>query len=1014
MMSAYRVLALVALTVILAADLAASEHAGIVMFGAVPVPGATITATRGDLRVSTVSDVDGSYRFDDLEDGDWTVVIEMIGFETARDVVSVTANMAPRSWTLAMRPFDELRADGQLVPMAPSAASRAPATPTARDAAAPAANPETASGDAAYAAAESLLVNGSVNNGAASPFAQLAAFGNNRRGQRRLYNGGLGLIAGTSAWDARPFSFTARQTPKPDYTDVQLLGTFGGPVRLPKFRNGPTVFAGYQRSSDHAAATQSVRVPTPLERAGDFSQSRDAFGNAVTVRDPLTGRPFAGNVIPRDRLSPQALSLLQYYPQGDAGANGYNFQAPSVTATHQDNMQFRANQSLGRRDSLFGNALYARTVTDSTDVLGYTDSATATSSDFAVNWARRLSQFSTLRLRYQRQGQANSATPYFSGRSNVSGAAGITGNNQDSVNWGPPRLVFSSGLIGLGSPSWADNHARTDSWSAEALRVVGRHNLTIGGGTGVQHVDVLSQQDARGTFSFTGASSGWDVADFLLGLPATSAIAFGNADKQLRGTTAQAYVNDDWRVSPTLTINGGVRWEYESPLNEEGGRLSNLLASSDFTSLERVTPGSSTAQAARIPDALLRADRRGVQPRVGVAWRPIAGSSLVVRGGYGIYRNTGIYQSLSLLLAQQPPFSTTFSLASTAARQLTLADGFAKAAASAANTFAIDPDFRVGSAHNWQLSAQRDLPGSLTVVGTYRGTHGAHLMQEFLPNTYPSGTNRACIECSSGFVYLTSNGSSRRHAGQVQLRRRLRNGLMASVDYTLATATDNASAFVPVGNPLESGASATSTTGASTGVAGAVIAQDWLDLDAERSRSSFDQRHSLSVQVQYTTGMGVTGGALLDGVRGRLFKGWTVTGQATWGSGLPLTPIVLAPVSGTGVTGTIRASLTGASVTPAPGYYFNPAAYAAPAPGEWGSAGRNSVNGPSQFALNAGLGRSFLWGERVTLDWRLDATNALNTVVYSGVDTNVGSPQFGQPNRANPMRKLQTSLRMRF
>ena len=111
----------------------------------------------------------------------------------------------------------------------------------------------------------------------------------------------------------------------------------------------------------------------------------------------------------------------------------------------------------------------------------------------------------------------------------------------------------------------------------------------------------------------------------------------------------------------------------------------------------------------------------------------------------------------------------------------------------------------------------------------------------------------------------------------------------------------------------------------------------------------------------------------------------------------------------------IRAALTGALEDARPaGFYANPAAYSVPAVGQWGTAGRNSIIGPAQFGLNAGLTRTFPWGSRISLDWRIDATNVLNRVTYSSVNTIVGSPQFGLPNRANTMRKVQTSLRLRF
>jgi hypothetical protein len=156
------------------------------------------------------------------------------------------------------------------------------------------------------------------------------------------------------------------------------------------------------------------------------------------------------------------------------------------------------------------------------------------------------------------------------------------------------------------------------------------------------------------------------------------------------------------------------------------------------------------------------------------------------------------------------------------------------------------------------------------------------------------------------------------------------------------------------------------------------------------------------------------GGALLDGARGTLFKGWTVTTQLSAGSGLPLTPIYLASVAGTGVTGTIRADVTGVANDLTDGTYANSASFAAPAAGRWGNAGRNSIRGPAQFGLNMGLGRSFFWGSRLTLDWRLDATNVINHVTFAAVNTIVGSPQFGVASQANPMRKVQSSLRVRF
>ena len=194
-----------------------------------------------------------------------------------------------------------------------------------------------------------------------------------------------------------------------------------------------------------------------------------------------------------------------------------------------------------------------------------------------------------------------------------------------------------------------------------------------------------------------------------------------------------------------------------------------------------------------------------------------------------------------------------------------------------------------------------------------------------------------------------------------------------------------------------------------------VLAQNWLDLEAEYARSSFDQRHQIVAQVEYTTGAGVVGGTLLDGWKGRLFKDWTVTGQLTTGSGTPLTPIFFSPTGRTGIIGGTRPSLTGVPVDDAPeGSYANRDAFTAPAPGEWGTAGRNSITGPSQFSFNAAVSRTFRLKDRLTIDWRIDAMNVLNRVTYSSINTQINSPQFGLPNRTNDMRRLRSAIRVGF
>jgi hypothetical protein len=326
----------------------------------------------------------------------------------------------------------------------------------------------------------------------------------------------------------------------------------------------------------------------------------------------------------------------------------------------------------------------------------------------------------------------------------------------------------------------------------------------------------------------------------------------------------------------------------------------------------------------------------------------------------------------------------------------TLANAFlTPAISSTPQTFALDPNFQIGYLHYWQLAVQHGLPGSLVATLTYNGNRGVHQVQQFLPNTVAPGAAQSLYP--AGYVYETSNGSSIYHAGIAQLQRRFRSGLAGNLIYTFSKAIDDSQGV-----------------GGRGGIGG--YAQNWLDLAAERSLSSFNRTHILNMNLQLSTGQGARGGALLRGWKGALAKDWTFTTAIVVSSGLPLTPLVLNRVAtGTGITGTVRADLTGLPIYGAPsGLFLNPAAFAVPAAGTWGDAGRNIITGPMQFSLNASAGRVFRLGEKHSLDLRFDSNNALNHVSYTAWNTTVGNAQFGLPTSAQAMRTMQATLRFRF
>ena len=980
--------------------LGASGHRGIVRFNELPVPGVTVIATQGDKQFVATTNLQGLYVFPELSDGVWTMRVDLTGFRSVSREVTVGPDSPAIEWELEMLPINEMKTESPQPGYIPPISLRAGSPRAAEDTSSTFANltPEQLE----ERAADGFLINGSVNNAAVSPFAQRAAFGNNRRGLSSLYNGSINLFLNNSAFDARSYSLTGQNTPKPGYNRFQGSVSLGGPLIVPHLlRNGPSFFITYERTQNRDATIHTSRMPTLEERNGDLSHVLDPLGQAINIIDPDNGLQFPGNVVPQNRISPQAQSLLPLYPLPNySGPGQYNYQVPIVTAMHQDRIRLQLYQWMRSSGTISGNFNYRNMRTDSPNVFDFLDTTQQSALGLDTNYSYRFNLHIGMNLKYSFERTATRTTPYFANRTNVSGEAGIMGNNQDPPNWGPPILAFSN-YETLTDVQDSFNRNNTHAVSA-AIRSSGdRHNFTFGFDIRRQQLNLFSQQNARGSFTVTGAATGYDFSDFLLGIPTTSSIAFGNADKYFRSSTYAAYIADDWRIRPGFTLNIGIRWEYEVPMTELYDRLVNLDIASDFQTADQVLAGDPVGLlTGRVcPDSLVYPDKRGIQPRLSFAWRPSAEKSLVIRGGYGIYRDTSVYLSIAEQMAQQSPFSKSFNIGNTPENPLTLANGFMGNPEEIANTFAIDPHFRVGYAQNWQLSLQYDLPMAMQIVWVYLGTKGGHLAQKSLPNTFPAGSDNECPGCPSGFVYLSSNGSSIRHAGQIQLRRRLRNGLAANIQYTFSKSIDDAA----LGTPSQGGQG------------GTLIAQNWRDLSAERALSNFDQRHQLLVRMQYTTGAGIAGGILMGGWKGTLLKGWTFAGQLTVGSGLPLTPIYRAAVYGTGITGSIRPDVTGVSVDEPPaGFFLNPAAYSAPASGHWGDAGRNSITGPRQFSLDASLLRGFRWRNRYNIEFRLNSMNLINHVTFPGWNTTINSAQFGLPNRANPMRTIQANLRVSF
>ena len=573
--------------VLAAQTLWAAEYHGRVRYGGVPVPGATVTLTQGSTELTTVTDSQGLYEFPRIDEGSWKISIELRGFTPVSSAVTIGATNDQGEWTLEMLDLKHLLSMAQTEPatttaLKPREKEQPKETAKGEKPEEPVPQPPQPSEDAERAA-DGLLINGSESNAATSQYSMSPAIGNHRPGTKALYNGSFGAYAANSLFDAKPYSLTGLVLPKDNYNRITLVATFGGPIRIPPlFYHGPNFFIAYQWTRNGSANTGTGLMPTEAERNGDLSGLTNAQGQSATIYNPVTGLPFTGPI----PVSPQAQALLALYPLPNLeGSNRYNYEASLLSNTHEDALQSRLDKTIGHRDSFYGGFGFQSIRANSESLFSFIDTTDTLGLDANVNWQHRFERqvFTTVGYHFTRL--RTQVLPHFAYVANISGDAGITGNDQDPSEWGPPSLAFSSGIAGVTDGNSEFNRNRTDQGSLKFTTTRGRHTIQGGGDLRRQEYNQLQQQNPRGNFTFTGAAtsrerrrrgSGSDLADFLLGYPDTSALAYGNADKYLRQTVYDLFANDDWRVRPELTINAGLRWEYGAPITEVYGRLVNL------------------------------------------------------------------------------------------------------------------------------------------------------------------------------------------------------------------------------------------------------------------------------------------------------------------------------------------------------------------------------------------------------------------------------------------------------
>jgi hypothetical protein len=872
------------------------------------------------------------------------------------------------------------------------------------------------------------------------------------RGNFRGFNpgqphGSVFWMGSNSALNAEPFSLRGQPQEQPASGTNRFGLTFMSAPYIPgltKPSGKDTVFLTLSGSRSSNPLDEYATVPTDAERAGDFSAA-----GLPAIFDPTTFQQFSSNgvlnAIPADRISQQAKALLQYFPEPNIpnSIQNYHLLSTAQSNTTQAGIRYmrslganasqfgmggrggggggrRAQQNQGLRQSINANYNWSHSASDNVNLFPQLGGKTASNSySLQAGYTLGYKKFTNIFNVNWNRSDSN-VINFFTNGPDIETQLGILGPDGDplnstSLNYGLPSVVLSD-ISGLNEQQPRVAIAQTISFSETLSWIHGKHNMRFGGDYRRVHNDFLSSSNATGSFTFTGlftqdaasdTNTGSSFADFLLGHPQQTALNAAINKSYLRDNVIDGFAQDDWRWRPSLTLNLGLRYEFFAPYTEKFGRLAEVLTtpSGGFTSQTEVQAGQNGLRT-----SLVDPYRKAFAPRVGIAWRVPKLKQTVVRAGFGMNYTVGSYSTFATIMAHEPPFANEQTNqeidangAPTAACALTnscltLAQGFA--APATVGNYALDPHFRLPYVQVWNVDIQKTLPWGIVMNLGYNGSKGNHLdivtaprALAFSPNTDP--TNLL-------FRYEQAAAFSKFNAGTLRLNKRLSNGIALGANYQYSHSIDDAGAL---------------------GSVGGVGAQNWTDIAAEEGNSTIDQRHKVSGTYLYELPFGKDKRWLTAGAGSHVMEGFSVSGSFTFASGTPLTPVFNAGETSVacGTGGTFRPNLTGTPLDLSTGrQWFNPAAFSEPASsqqfpcGVFGNAPRNFIMGPGTVQNNLALSKTMQLGETRSLEIRATMNNAFNTVQYSGVDTNVASPTFGQVTSAGTMRSFQFTSRFRF
>jgi len=881
-----------------------------------------------------------------------------------------------------------------------------------------------------------------------------------------------------SAFNARPWQADGVPQDKLASSTNRFGGSIGGPLRIPHVYDGRDktfFFLNVNVGHGDTANFLTGNVPTALERTGNLCSSGiDPTTHAVvpltlfdfttgsptnlnTPRTPLAGATGPSNCNISSLITPAASALLGLVPlpnQVPTGPNQFNYLLQVATPTNNQTISARINQTISPKLN-FGVQYNISQVQSSGQGLfaAETSSRSSRAQVATVTFNQNISPklINSIVLQFTRN--RNNSINGFANNVNEEALLGIVGGSTSPLNFGLPTINFNTNNGGLSYSGFSDvlpTLNRNETWNlSDTLSWTHGKHATHFGAT-FRRVQLNSDADPnpRGSFTFSGLltenfnaagqvlpNTGSPLADFELGLPASTQLQFGDSFNYLRSRSFIAYFTDDWKIKPRVTLTYGVRWELVLPATEVFGHLADLdVNPADFTQFQQITPGVVGPFSGALPNSLIRANYKNFAPRLSVAWR-VPGKyfdanngkhALIVRAGYNVFDNSNAYNTIDGRLLNQAPFAFNAQLSAQTTpitAPLTLATGLPTSGAPSFNSYAVNPNYQNPVVQIWNFSLESQFVDGLTWQLSYIGTKGSYLDVYSAPNLL-NVTNNA-IAAAGGVVtplkqqftysFDSSGASSIYNAFQARLQKRMKNGFTFTTIYTYAKSFDDAS---------------------SIGGGGQSVIQDFPNIDADRGLSAFDVRHTITGNSTYELPFGERKRFVHKGYGAKILGNLRLSGSTTFRTGTPLQPTVQGELSAitSGSNLATRPDILAGCNQNAPatgqtiGEFFNVSCFGAPgqffvgsttlkAPvGLAGDSGRDIIRGPSSIVVNMALAKSITLGRdgQKHLDLRWEVNNIANHPNWSSIGLVVNSTNFGQVLGASAMRTMDAVVRLNF